>query len=76
MQRIHHVICERYLLKECLFSMSCGMLILHVTFQWLGGAPWCVHSEAQQGLVPPWWVLHIPELKLEVERAHLLPGGD
>ncbi len=41
-----------YLLKESLFSMSCGMFILHITFQRLCAASWCVHSEAQQSLVP------------------------
>lgn len=56
--------------------MSCGVFIFHVTFQRFGGAPWGVHSEAQQGLIPPGWVFYIPELKLEVERAHLFPGGD
>lgn len=69
-ESIHH------LLKEGFFSMSCGMFILHITFQRLCIASCCIHSETQQGFVPPWWVLHIPELKLEVERAHLFPGGE
>lgn len=71
---LHVTIC--YLLKEGLFSVSCGMFILHITLQRLCTASWCINPETQQGLVPPRGVLHIPELKLEVERAHLFPGGD
>lgn len=55
--------------------MGGGVFILHITFQRLGGAPWGVNAEAQQGLVPPGRVFYIPELKLEVERAHLFPSG-
>lgn len=50
------------------------MFILQITFQRLSAASWRVHSVAQQGLVPAGRVLHISELKLEVEWAHLLSG--
>lgn len=43
----------QYLLKEGLLCMCCGMFIFHVTLEWLGAASWRIHSEAQQGLVPP-----------------------
>lgn len=56
--------------------MCRGMFIFHVTLEWLGAASWCIHSETQQGLVPPRRVLNVPELKLEVEWAHLFPGRE
>lgn len=72
--RVHIWAQWHYLFKEGHLSVSGGMFVLHVTFQRLCAASCCIHSETQEGFVPPWWVLHIPELKLEVEWAHLFPG--
>lgn len=65
-----------HLLKEGLLSVGCGMFILHVAFQGLYTAFCCVYSETQECFIPAWGILHIPELKLEVEWAHPLPNRD